>query len=344
MNPDARLHALSAWLARVLPTPFTAIAPASADASFRRYFRVELASAMLLPRTGRPALTLIAMDAPPPHEDCRPFVKVAHLLEAAGINAPEVLAEDIDQGFLLLSDLGTRTFLAELNDSTAPALYGDACAALVRWQLASRENILPPYDEALLARELALFPDWYVARHLRVELTTSQRGVLDTAFRRILDNNLAQPRVYVHRDYHSRNLMVTDPNPGVLDFQDAVYGPISYDLVSLLRDAYVSWGEEQEIDWAVRYWERARAAKLPIAADFGEFWRDFEWMGAQRQLKVLGIFARLAYRDGKQGYLNDMPRVMKYLRRACDRYRALGPLLQLLDELEARQPTVGYTF
>ncbi len=344
MNPDARLHALSAWLARVLPTPFTAIAPASADASFRRYFRVEFASAMLLPRTGRPALTLIAMDAPPPHEDCRPFVKVAHLLEAAGINAPEVLAEDIDQGFLLLSDLGTRTFLAELNDSTAPALYGDACAALVRWQLASRENILPPYDEALLARELALFPDWYVARHLRVELTTSQRGVLDTAFRRILDNNLAQPRVYVHRDYHSRNLMVTDPNPGVLDFQDAVYGPISYDVVSLLRDAYVSWSEEQEIDWAVRYWERARAAKLPIAADFGEFWRDFEWMGAQRQLKVLGIFARLAYRDGKHGYLNDMPRVMKYLRRACDRYRALGPLLQLLDELEARQPTVGYTF
>ena len=344
MNPDARLHALSAWLARVLPAPFAAIAPASTDASFRRYFRVEFASAMLLPRTGRPALTLIAMDAPPPHEDCRPFVKVAHLLEAAGINAPEVLAEDIDQGFLLLSDLGTRTFLAELNDSTAPALYGDACAALVRWQLASRENILPPYDEALLARELALFPDWYVARHLRVELTTSQRGVLDTAFRRILDNNLAQPRVYVHRDYHSRNLMVTDPNPGVLDFQDAVYGPISYDLVSLLRDAYVSWSEEQEIDWAVRYWERARAAKLPIAADFGEFWRDFEWMGAQRQLKVLGIFARLAYRDGKQGYLNDMPRVMKYLRRACDRYRALGPLLQLLDELEARQPTVGYTF
>ena len=344
MNPDARLHALSAWLARVLPAPFAAIAPASTDASFRRYFRVELASAMVLPRTGRRALTLIAMDAPPPHEDCRPFVKVAHLLEAAGINAPEVLAEDIDQGFLLLSDLGTRTFLAELNDSTAPALYGDACAALVRWQLASRENILPPYDEALLARELALFPDWYVARHLRVELTTSQRGVLDTAFRRILDNNLAQPRVYVHRDYHSRNLMVTDPNPGVLDFQDAVYGPISYDLVSLLRDAYVSWSEEQEIDWAVRYWERARAAKLPIAADFGEFWRDFEWMGAQRQLKVLGIFARLAYRDGKQGYLNDMPRVMKYLRRACDRYRALGPLLQLLDELEARQPTVGYTF
>ena len=337
MNPDARLHALSAWLARVLPTPFSAIAPASADASFRRYFRVELASAMVLPRTGRRTVTLIAMDAPP-------FVKVAHLLEAAGINAPEVLAEDIDQGFLLLSDLGTQTFLAELNDSTAPALYGDACAALVRWQLASRENILPLYDEALLARELALFPDWYIARHLRVELTTSQRAVLDTAFRRILDNNLAQPRVYVHRDYHSRNLMVTDPNPGVLDFQDAVYGPISYDLVSLLRDAYVSWTEEQEIDWAVRYWERARAANLPIAADFGDFWRDFEWMGVQRQLKVLSIFARLAYRDGKQGYLNDMPRVMKYLRRACDRYRALGPLLQLLDELEARQSTVGYTF
>jgi N-acetylmuramate 1-kinase len=204
--------------------------------------------------------------------------------------------------------------------------------------------VLPPYDEALLARELALFPDWYIGKHLGVTMSVDQRTVLDAAFRQILDNNLAQPRVFVHRDYHSRNLMVSQPNPGVLDFQDAVFGPISYDLVSLLRDAYVSWSEEQELDWAVRYWERARVAGLPVAADFADFWRDFEWMGAQRQLKVLGIFARLAYRDGKRAYLDDMPRVMRYLRRTCDRYRALGPLLQLLDELEAKQPAVGYTF
>jgi aminoglycoside/choline kinase family phosphotransferase len=196
----------------------------------------------------------------------------------------------------------------------------------------------------MLARELAIFPDWYVAKHLGITLTVAQRATLDSAFRQILDSALKQPHVYVHRDFHSRNLMVSQPNPGVLDFQGAVYGPISYDLVSLLRDAYIDWSEEQELDWAVRYWERAREARLPVAEDFGDFWRDFEWMGVQRHLKILGIFARLAHRDGKHAYLADLPRVMRYLRRACDRYRALGPLLQLLDELEARQPVVGYTF
>jgi aminoglycoside/choline kinase family phosphotransferase len=277
------------------------------------------------------------MDAPPPMEDCRPFVHVSSLMRDAGLNAPAVLAEDIAQGFLLLTDLGTRTYLAELDAKSAPALYSDAINALIRWQQASREGVLPLYDEALLARELALFPDWYVAKHLGVTLSVTQQRVLDSAFRSILDNNLAQPRVYVHRDYHSRNLMCSQPNPGILDFQDAVEGPITYDLVSLLRDAYVEWNEEQQIDWAVRYWQRARAAGLQVDADFSSFWRDFEWMGVQRQLKVLGIFARLHHRDGKAAYLDDMPRVHSYLRRACERYDALSPLRDLLAELHGEQ-------
>jgi N-acetylmuramate 1-kinase len=284
------------------------------------------------------------MDAPPPMEDCRPFVHVARLLAGAGVHAPAVLAEDLARGFLLLTDLGDRMYLAALEPAAAPNLYSDAIDALIRWQRATREHLLPPYDEALLQRELDLFPDWYVAKHLGITLTDDQTTTLAHAFRAVLDNNLAQPRVYVHRDYHSRNLMVADPNPGVLDFQDAVIGPVTYDLVSLLRDAYIAWDEERQIDWAVRYWERARKAGLPVDADFGAFWRDFEWMGVQRQLKVLGIFARLAHRDGKTAYLDAMPRVMAYLRSACERYRALNPLLALVDTLEARTHIVGYTF
>jgi len=204
--------------------------------------------------------------------------------------------------------------------------------------------VLPAYDDALLRRELQLFPDWYIARHLGVTLDEKQQAVLAGIFEKILANNLAQPQAFVHRDYHSRNLMVSEPNPGVLDFQDAVYGPISYDLVSLYRDAYIGWEEEQELDWTIRYWEMARREKLPVPADFHDFWRDYEWMGVQRQLKVLGIFARLNHRDGKAQYLADMPRVMAYLRRACGRYIDLKPLLLLLDELENRQEQVGYTF
>jgi N-acetylmuramate 1-kinase len=324
---DARFRSLSEWTKQTLRTAAFAIAPASADASFRRYFRVTPDA----PWQGQP--TLIVMDAPPPQEDCRPFVRVAGLLQDAGLHAPEVLAADPDRGFLLLTDLGTRTYLAALDAATAAALYGDATAALIRWQESSRHGVLPPYDEALLGRELALFPEWYVARHLGIALTPAQEQVLEASFRHIIDNNLAQPRVFVHRDYHSRNLMVSEPNPGILDFQDAVTGPITYDLVSLLRDAYIEWEEERQIDWAVRYWERARKASLPVDADFGAFWRDFEWMGAQRQLKVLGIFARLHHRDGKAAYLDDMPRVLRYLHGACARYRPLEPLAALLDDL-----------
>jgi aminoglycoside/choline kinase family phosphotransferase len=280
------------------------------------------------------AATLIAMDAPAPQEDCRPYVHVARLLAQAGMNVPRVIATDLARGYLLLTDLGSRTYASVLDEDNAARLYGDAMDALVLMQRASREDELPPYDDALLRRELMLFPDWYVARHLGRTLTPAQREALDAAFECILANNLAQPRVFVHRDYHSRNLMLATPNPGVLDFQDAVYGPITYDLVSLLRDAYVEWDEERQLDWAVRYWDRARNAHLPVAADFAAFWRDFEWMGVQRQLKVLGIFARLKHRDGKGGYVDDMPLVMRYLRRACARYSELGGLCRLLDGLE----------
>jgi len=310
--------------------PAFSLAPASADASFRRYFRATLADAW---SGAKGAASLIVMDAPPAQENCRPFVHVAQLLRDAGVNAPRVLASDIGRGFLLLTDLGTTTYAAALDAQTASPLYSDAIDALIRWQLASCSGELPDYDDALLRRELLLFPDWYVERHLDVALTEAQRATLDRMFDVVLANNLGQPRVYVHRDYHSRNLMVAPQNPGVLDFQDAVHGPVTYDLVSLLRDAYVEWDEERQLDWTVRYWERARAAKLPVDADFGAFWRDFEWMGVQRQLKVLGIFARLKIRDGKANYVNDMPRVLGYLRRAALRYAELDPLSALLDAL-----------
>jgi aminoglycoside/choline kinase family phosphotransferase len=323
------------WLAqRYAPRRFS-FAPASEDASFRRYLRVT-------PENGP---SVILMDAPPEHEDCRPYVEVARLFAGAGVHVPEVLTADLENGYLLLSDLGSETYLQALKDRRrAPALYDDATSALVRIQLASRAGVLPPYDRTLLLREMRLFPDWYIAKHLRVTLTAAQTTALDLVFERILANNLAQPCVYVHRDYHSRNLMVTTPNPGILDFQDAVYGPVTYDLVSLLKDAYVSWDEEAILDWTVRHWEKARKAGLPVGEGFAAFYRDFEWMGVQRHIKVLGIFARLFHRDGKSGYLKDMPLVLRHLRQACDRYVDLQPLLRLLDQLEQRQPSAGYTF
>jgi aminoglycoside/choline kinase family phosphotransferase len=326
---------MQAWLHEVLPGRALEIAPASADASFRRYFRAKADGA-----------SWIVMDAPPEHEDCRPFVHVAALLADAGLHAPAVLAQDLRQGFLLLTDLGTTTYLTALGrqPDLAPALFSDATTALVRWQRASREDALPPYDEALLRRELDLFPEWYIGRHLGVHLDQAQHEALEAIFRKILSNNLAEPRVFVHRDFMPRNLMLSEPNPGILDFQDAVYGPISYDVASLFRDAFISWEEQAVLDWTIRYWEKARAAGLPVRADFSEFYRDCEWMGLQRHLKVLGIFARLHYRDGKQGYLEDTPRFIGYVRATAARYGALGPLLRLLDQLEQRAPQSGYTF
>ena len=332
-----RRQLLEQWLKDQFPArPFT-LQPASADASFRRYFRASFDDQ-----------TVIVMDAPPQHEDCAPFLRVAEILAATGVHVPEILAQNQELGFLLLSDLGNTTILHALNEriERAHELYGEATDALVKMQLAHQADSLPAYDEALLQRELDLFPDWYIAKHLQIDLTEKQQAALRAVFSRILQNNLAQPKVLVHRDYHSRNLMVTSPNPGIIDFQDAVYGPITYDLVSLLKDAYIHWDEERILDWAIRYWEKARKAGLPVSADFAEFYRDFEWMGVQRHLKVLGIFARLNYRDGKAAYLNDMPLVMHYLRKACERYRELDPLLNLLDELHPAESgqKVGYTF
>jgi aminoglycoside/choline kinase family phosphotransferase len=321
------------WLSRQLPGRTFSLAPASADASFRRYFRVAL-----------PDATFIVMDAPPEQEDCRPFIRVAGLMAAAGLNVPTVLAQDLAQGFLLLSDLGSTTYLAALDDDNADALFSDAINALIRWQRASREGVLPPYDEALLRRELDLFPEWYLRRHLGIELDTPQRESLEAVFSLILSNNLAQPGTYVHRDYMPRNLMLTEPNPGVLDFQDAVYGPITYDVASLFKDAFISWEERRVLDWTIRYWERAKLAGLPVNGDFGEFYRDFEWMGLQRHLKVLGIFARICHRDGKPSYVKDTPRFLGYVRAVAGRYAPLTPLLRLLDQLADRKPAIGYTF
>ncbi|MGA7750889.1 MAG: phosphotransferase [Gallionella sp.] len=366
-----RQKQLAEWLNSLYPNEQFTLAPASADASFRRYFRAIFSNGQ----------TRIVMDAPPQQEDCRPFLHVAELFEDAGTHVPHVYAQDLEQGFLLLSDLGNTTYLQALskgNTDTARELYGAATDALIKIQLASRDNELPPYDEALLLREMRLFPEWYIAKHLNVTLSEVQNAKLETMFARIIANNLSQPRAYVHRDYHSRNLMVvdptrwgearecgridqaaipaigslreehvmaaTDPNPGILDFQDAVYGPITYDLASLFKDAYIRWEEAEVIDWLIRYWEKARKAGLPLASDFSEFYRDYEWMAVQRHLKVLGIFARLYHRDGKDGYLKDLPLVMAYLRAACARYIDLKPLLNLLDELEPRDVQVGHTF
>ena len=325
IHGDDRRARLEAWLARELGGARFALAPASEDASFRRYFRATLDD-------GR---TYIAMDAPPVHEDCRPFVRIARLLADAGVHAPVVHAQDLDAGFLLLSDLGTRTYLGELAAADAAGLMSDAIDALIRWQRATRAAELPPYDEALLRREMNLFPEWYVSRHRRRELAQAQKDALEGVFAQLVKSALAQPAVYVHRDYMPRNLMVCDPNPGVLDFQDAVLGPITYDVVSLFRDAFISWEEERVLDWTVRYWERAKKAALPVERDFAEFWRAFEWMGLQRHLKVLGIFARLTYRDGKAKYVQDTPRFIAYARPVARRYRELAPLERVLDELEA---------
>lgn len=329
-----RLQLVEQWLSELFPGRSLTLAPASADASFRRYFRVHLDEQD----------TRIVMDAPPALEDCRPFVRVAAMLSKAGLTAPKVLAQDVDRGLLLLSDLGNTTYLDALDDSNADRLFRDAIDALVRWQIASRPGMLPPYDEALLRRELALFPDWYVARHLETALSAGQKQALEDSFDLIVRSAVVQPRVYVHRDYMPRNLMVCEDNPGVLDFQDAVMGPITYDVVSLFRDAFVSWDEERVLDWSIRYWEKARRAGLPVSGDFSEFYRDFEWMGVQRHLKVLGIFARIHYRDGKPRYLTDTPRFTGYVRAVAKRYAALTPLLRLFDELEDSTPQMGYTF
>jgi aminoglycoside/choline kinase family phosphotransferase len=251
---------------------------------------------------------------------------------------PKILEQNIAEGFLLLNDLGTKTYLAELNNETADSLYQDATHALVQMQLASTPDVLPNYDEALLQRELDLFPDWYLHKHRNIKLTDLQEAQLKNSFALIIENNLAQAKVYVHRDYHSRNLMVTAiNNPGVIDFQDAVYGPITYDASSLWRDAYIAWPEDRVIDWVIKFWEEGRKVGLPMPSDFGQFYRDFEWMGLQRHLKVLGIFARLFHRDGKEGYLKDIPLVLEYAIATANRYIELKPLARILESTRPRK-------
>ncbi|MGV3494839.1 MAG: aminoglycoside phosphotransferase family protein [Ramlibacter sp.] len=338
-----REAAFHAWLQQVAPAhglrPAT-LRPASADASFRRYLRVD-----------GDAGSYIVMDAPPDREDCRPFVKVAALMADAGLNVPRVLAWDEPQGFMLLDDLGSRTMI-EVVDADRPEanrpLYMRAVDALVAWQLASRPGVLPPYDGALLSRELQLFPDWYLRQHRQVELTPAQQQVLDSQFKLLVERNLASPSVFVHRDFMPRNLMIprdaAEPRLGVLDFQDAVYGPITYDIACLMRDAFLSWDEEFVLDITVRYWEKAAKAGLPVDPDFGEFYRAVEWMGLQRHLKVAGIFARLTLRDGKPKYLADAPRFIAYIRATAGRYRELAPLARLIDEVEGSDAVTGYAF
>ena len=326
--PDsARRTAFERWLAglrrwRLRPESLRA---ASADASFRRYLRVDGAEG-----------SYIVMDAPPAHEDVRPFMRVAELLETAGLNAPRVLDADVEHGFLLTSDLGQRLYLDALREASAPEadrLMRDAIGALVRWQSRGDATGLPPYDAALLRRELDLFPAWCVEREYGVAWSERQRGAWNGLCELLVGNALDQATVAVHRDWMPRNLMVATPNPGILDFQDAVRGPISYDIACLLRDAFISWDEEREIDWAARYWQAARDARLALPGDFADFWRQLEWMGLQRHLKVLGIFCRLKHRDGKPGYSADLPRFFGYARRVCTRYRELAALTELIDAL-----------
>jgi hypothetical protein len=319
------------WLDRIAPRyqlQKNSVRPASADASFRRYLRVDGAQG-----------SHIIMDAPPDKESCTSFAEVAELMAKAGLNVPEVMEWDVADGFMLLTDMGLQTLLQTISPDAAPPLdaYLQAVDALVQWQLASRPGVLPAYDRELLSQEMELFPEWYIKAHRQVVLDTAMRKVLDDAFACIVDNNLSWPSVYVHRDFMPRNLMVsTRPGStlGILDFQDAVYGPITYDIASLMRDAFLSWDEDFCLDVTIRYWDKARKAGLPVGNDFGAFYRGVEWMGLQRHLKVAGIFARLTLRDGKPQYLADTPRFIAYMRATCARYRELKPLLRLIEKVE----------
>ena len=354
-STDSRLELLKAWLhghAARYALEFDTLVPASSDASFRRYFRLAGKAA-----EGEGVGTLIAVDAPPP-EKCREFVQVAQLLDAADVHVPRVLEVDFDAGFMLVTDLGTASYLGALagaqqhNDASDPraprTLMRDALDALIRWQLTSREEVLPPFDEAFLRREMELMPEWFLGRHLGREVDEKTRGLLDRTFALLIASARAQPQVFMLRDFMPRNLMIAaEPNPvnpGVLDFQDAVYGPITYDVASLLRDAFLSWDEEFELDCFVYYWERAKKAGLPVDPDFGEFYRQLEWMGLQRHIKVLGLFCRINYRDGKAHYMKDLPRFIGYARKVAERYAPLRPFAKLLDDLEGRANEVGYTF
>jgi aminoglycoside/choline kinase family phosphotransferase len=340
-EPDARLAQLTDWLGTTGLVELATRRPASSDASFRRYFRLDVVA----DKRDKLGATLIAMDAPPERENVPAFIHVQGLLFEAGVTVPAIVARDVERGFLLLSDLGTTTYLQRIDSDNAAFMYSDAVDALIQFQLASQPGVLPEFDRAFVLREMNLFPEWFIGKHLDVALTDKQQAQLDKVFEAITANVLAQQQVYMHRDFHSRNLMFLDQgNPGVLDFQDAVFGPVTYDLASLLRDAYVQWDEEIVLDWVIRYWQSAKQVGLPVNPDIDAFYRDFEFMALQRHLKILGIFCRLNYRDNKPIYMGDLPTVMDYVRRTANRYIELKPLVRLLDSLEEKAPQVGYTF
>ena len=345
-DPERQLVCIS-WLEALAQTHGlvpSSLRVASADASFRRYLRVDTQA----------GASLIVMDAPPDKENCEPFVKVAKLMQSAGLKAPEVLAWQEAQGFMLLTDLGDQTMMSAIdvkNPQVNHALYMQAVDALIAWQLSSKAGVLPPYDEALLNRELSLFPDWYLAQHRQIDVQGKIRNTLDSTFKMLVTRNLASPSVFVHRDFMPRNLMMPtgrDAALGVLDFQDAVYGPVTYDVASLMRDAFLTWEEDFVLDVTIRYWEKARKAGLldfeDWHQDFGVFYRAVEWMGLQRHLKVAGIFARLTLRDGKEKYLADAPRFIAYIRSTAARYIELRPLLRLIEEVEGKDGVTGFAF
>jgi aminoglycoside/choline kinase family phosphotransferase len=346
--PDAaRRLAFERWLAGFAAQrglDAASLEPASADASFRRYLRLR----------GGSAGSVIVMDAPPALEDVRPFVRVAALLQQAGVRVPAVLEADVEQGFLLLEDMGRTVYLDALRSAApdeADRLIRAALSSLVRLQRHVPAQGLPPFDADTLARELAPFPEWCVRREFGIEWSDAQHASWQRVVRLLIDDALSQPQVAVHADWMPRNLMVVEGGPGVLDFQDAVRGPITYDLASLLRDAFVSWPEEQEIDWAVRYWQQARKDGVltaevsePLHADFGEFWRALEWMGLLRHLRVMGIFCRLKHRDGKPVYAQDLPRFFAYAHKVAMRYAPLAPLRPLLEPMSGQHTHAAFTF
>ncbi len=337
---DTRFEMLKTWLHEQLPLSQLTLKPASADASFRRYFRVWAEDPHSTPASAPDSIpgktTYIAMDAPPENEDCQPFIQVAQLLQAHHINVPKLYAQDLEQGFLLLSDLGEIQYLSRLNNDSADKLYADALTALHQIQTQVPHTQQPEYDRALLSQEMQLFIDWFLLKHLGLTLSQQAQTVLADTFALLTDSALEQPKVFVHRDYHSRNLMVTaQNNPGILDFQDAMSGPVSYDLVSLMRDCYISWPEHQIEHWLKQYYAELKNT-LPLPA-YSIFKRWFDWMGIQRHLKATGIFARLNYRDNKPGYLQDIPRVMHYVFNISQQYPELQAFHQLLKTLSIKE-------
>lgn len=331
---SARHDAMQSWLASTCGTAPQTLSAAAADASVRRYWRATW-----------PQRSLIVMEADPGQFDCKPFLDLRQRLADAGLPVPDCLAIDLEQGLVLLEDLGDQTLTPLLNEEAAARQwYRQAIELLIKQQLAVSAENLPAYDGAFLQRELEICREWYFGRQLGIELDAKNLAAWERSCALIVANNLQQAQTFVHRDFHSRNLMVKEGQLRLIDFQDAVAGPIAYDLVSLLRDAYISWPEDFVLDLAIRYWDQARSAGLPVAADFGDFYRAFEWQGLQRHLKVLGIFARLKFRDGKEGYQADIPRVLEYVKKVCERYSELAALRRLLRDVHHEVIEVGYTF